>query len=291
MILFAGLILPLLFILFTYHVSGHVAALATKTYDVYDRPTPRRDTPRVGITPPLQLRQLTETNSRNAKVLNSKPTTSSSILRSPGAINHTQECVLWDPACHGNRTAALLNFFNKTMPILLEDSCFTTGPQSDMVCTKSALPGSSLINSWSAIRSWMRSPACQTAREEAHQLDPSIQTHRLDPNIEAYDSSVHAGCCGICGVGGPNVDVYYWESPNANTDCLSIVGTNVAPLLDGAMTEDGTTYWAVTTPGTDEGNSIFTTAVYTSANGISFKLRMCWLLPSSPRHWSSSCLL
>ena len=270
MILFAGLILELLFILCTYHVSGHATALATKIYDGYDRPTPRLDTPRASITAQLELRQFSDP--RN---VNSGPTSHPSILHAPITINNTQECVLWDPACHGNRSAALLNFFIETMPTLLDDSCFTTGPQSDMVCTKSPLPGPSLINAWSTIRSWMRSPACQTAREEAHRLDTSIQ---------AYDPPSHAGCCGDCGVGGPNVDVYYWESPHANTDCLSIVGTNVAPLLDGATTKGGKTYWAVTTPGTDEDNSIFTTAVYTSVNGISFKLRMCWRLPSFQRH-------
>lgn len=269
MILFAGSILLLLFILCNHHVSGHVVAFATKTYDVYDRPTPRLDTPWASITPRLQLRQFTEPSTHSTKALNSRPTAYPSILQSPVAINHTQECILWDPACHGNRSAALLDFFNETMPILLEDSCFTTEPQGNMVCSTSPLPGPSLINSWSTIRSWMRSPACQTAREEAHRLNPSIQAH---------DPPSHAGCCGNCGVGGPNVDVYYWESPNANTDCLSIVGTNVAPLLDGATTKEGTTYWAVTTPGTDEVNSILTTAVYTSVNGISFKLRMCWIL-------------
>lgn len=265
MVLFAGLILLLVLKIGNHRVPGSVAALAPKTYDVYDRPTPLLDTPWASITARLELRQFSD-----PRTVNSRQKTHPSILHTPVTINNTQECVLWDPACRGNRSAALLNFFNETMPTLIEDSCFTTGPQSDMVCTKSPLPGPSLINSWSTIRSWMRTPACQTAREEVHRLHPSIQAH---------DPPSHAGCCGSCGVGGPNVDVYYWESPNANTDCLSIIGTNVAPLLDGATTKEGTTYWAVTTPGTDEDDSIFTTAVYTSVNGISFKLRMCWILP------------
>lgn len=281
MILFASLISLLLFERGNHHVFGYVAAFAPQTYDVYDRPTtPRLDTPPPSITPGLELRQLLDPESHKAKILNSRrttgpsrPTTGSSILHAPVTINQTQECVLWDPACHGNRSAAILDFFNGTMPRLLEDSCFTTGPQWDMVCTQSPLPAPSLINSWSTIRSWMRSPACQTAQDEAH---------RLDSNIQAPAHSAYRGCCGGCGVGGPNVDVYYWESPNANTDCLSIVGTHMSPLLDGATTEGGSTYWAVTTHGTDEDNSIFTTAVYTSVNGISFKLRMFCMLPSIP---------
>ena len=274
MIRFASLIPLLLFTLCNHHVSGYVAAFATKTYDVYDRPTPRLDNSRAGITPPLELRQFSGPDSHNAKALNSRPTSHPSILQSPVTANNTQQCLLWDPACYGNRSAALLEFFDKTMPMLIEDSCFATGPQWDRVCTKSPSPGPSLIDSWSTMRSWMRSPACQTGREEANRLHPSVQTH---------DPPSSAGCCGNCAVGGPNVDVYFWESPDANTDCLSIVGTDVAPLLDGATTKGGTTYWAVTTPGTNENNAIVTTAVYTSVNGISFKLRMFWILPLIPK--------
>lgn len=73
--------------------------------------------------------------------------------------------------------------------------------------------------------------------------------------------------CGACVVGGPNVDVYYWPEPNVNTSCLSIIGTALSPPLAGATISNGATYW-----GYSDEEGYLTTMIYTSINGITFKL-------------------
>jgi len=243
------------------HASGYVARLAPKTYRAYDADaTGTLDAYKAKITPNLTPRQLMDPDSQMAQYFNSRPTSYPSKAYTPVTINSTEDCVLWDPTCHGDRNAALIDFFNNTQSQLINDPCFTVGKEYDISCTENK-PGPSLVNYWSTVRSWMREPACQTARDEAHQLLSRIQP--LD---------IYTNCCGDCGVGGPNVDVYYWESPNPNTDCLSIIGTEVAPPLEGASTIGTMTYWGVTTVDTDEFNSILTTMLYTSVNGINFKM-------------------
>ena len=76
--------------------------------------------------------------------------------------------------------------------------------------------------------------------------------------------------CGICDVGGPNVDVYYWPQPSANTSCLSIIGPTANPPLAGATTADGVTYWGYTN--TDAPHNVIQTMQLTSINGITFKM-------------------
>ena len=76
--------------------------------------------------------------------------------------------------------------------------------------------------------------------------------------------------CGVCGVGGPNVDVYYWPQPSANTSCLSIIGPTPSPPLAGATTANGVTYWGYTN--TDAPHNVIQTMQLTSINGITFKM-------------------
>lgn len=76
--------------------------------------------------------------------------------------------------------------------------------------------------------------------------------------------------CGPCGVGGPNVDVYYWPQSNANTSCLNIIGPTPRPPLAGATSSNGLTYWGSTN--TNEPHEVITTMVLTSINGITFKM-------------------
>ena len=149
------------------------------------------------------------------------------------------------------------------MSRLIDDSCFTTGPDWNSVCTESVQPDEALINYWSTVRSFMREPECQSSRNEVHALISTI------PSYE----DLYGNCCGDCGIGGPNVDVYYWESPNANTDCLSIIGTEVKPPLDGATTIKNMTYWGTVTAPGSSWHSVKTTMIYTSINGIYFKMR------------------
>jgi len=243
--------------------SGYVAP-APRTYTIYDASsTVAAHGPK--ITNKIKLRQAMDPDSQMAKQFASRPLSYASVSYSPVKVNNaSEECVLWDSNCKGSRSAAIEEFFNRkngTMGKLLEDACFTQGPYWDLSCTQTPKPAPTQTQYWSTVRRWMRQPACETAWTSAR--DMGLQ------DVFAYPG----GCCGGCAVGGPNVDVYYWKSPNASTDCLTIVGTTAAPLLAGATTAGTMTYWGVTTPNTDEYNSIMTTALYTSINGVTFKQR------------------
>ena len=71
------------------------------------------------------------------------------------------------------------------------------------------------------------------------------------------------GCCGTCIIQGKNVDVYYWPEPDADTSCLSIVGTDVQPIDYGATSLRclGKKYWGCTTLVPGSSISTITTAV------------------------------
>ena len=146
------------------------------------------------------------------------------LLYRPAVINETVECLLWNPTCTGNRSEALKEFFNVTGGTLFDltsDLCFTDDPK----CIASRVPPqSSSIRS--LVKSWMRQPACSTAAAEA-----SKTGYHLPLGFSDGD-----GCCGSCGIEAPNVDVYYWPSPERSTECLSTIGTTVRPLLEGATT-------------------------------------------------------
>lgn len=78
----------------------------------------------------------------------------------------------------------------------------------------------------------------------------------------------HTGRRGTCVINGPNVDVYYWPSPNADTLCLSIIGDKPVDILSGATTStsDGEiiTYWG--RPGG------VVESIYSSIGGVTFKV-------------------
>ena len=77
--------------------------------------------------------------------------------------------------------------------------------------------------------------------------------------------------CGVCQVGGPNVDVYYWPQANPNTSCLSIIGPTPSPPLAGATMLNGATYWGYTTMFNGTVKTL-TTMLLTTINGITFKM-------------------
>ena len=262
-------------LLYSRHVHGYAiqqpgqapVQAAAKTYRVYDA-NPTENAFQSRMTPGLHPRQLMDPDSQMAQYFASRPTSYSSIPYAAASVNNTEVCILWDPTCKGDRNQALVKFFERpekdgVMAKLLEDSCFTTGPDWNSHCTETPKPDESLIKYWSTVRSFMRNSQCQTSRMSAHNLVSTIQGLG-----DLYDN-----CCGDCGIGGPNVDVYFWESPNANTDCLSIIGTEVKPPLDGATTEGSMTYWGtITAPGV-QWKSVKTTMLYTSVNGVYFKMR------------------
>ena len=207
-------------------------------------------------------------------------TANSTSLYPDSHFNVSEECVLWDDTCHGDKQNAASVFFGKTLAALLENECFTVtdsaedvvvglndvGDEEQAPFDSAQCPGGisgippATSSLWSTLKSWMREPACASS---------SLEYSSTIRQPQAQD--VIYGCCGPCAIGGPNVDVYYWPSPKANTSCLSIIGTSVNPPTEGATTALGYTYWGYMP--TDATEPV-TTMVYTSINGIYFKMPM-----------------
>ena len=173
-------------------------------------------------------------------------------------------CALWDPSCKGNKTMAAEEFFGQgkanssgTMFDLLLDPCFD-GRGTDASgtnCTSSLLDPASASFS-SAAKSYMREPQCSKDYEY----------------IYPVSSRTFDDCCGTCYIYGPNVDVYYWPEPSADTSCLSIIGSDVIPLNVGAQTDEaGVVYWAASTNLYDIYVPTVTTALITTINGVVVK--------------------
>lgn len=173
-------------------------------------------------------------------------------------------CALWDPSCKGNKTLAAEEFFAQgkanssgTMFDLLLDPCFD-GRGTDASgtnCTSSLLDPASASFS-SAAKSYMREPQCSKDYE----------------SIYPVSSRTFDDCCGTCYIYGPNVDVYYWPEPGADTSCLSIIGSDVVPLDIGAQTDEaGVVYWAASTNLYDIYVPTVTTALITTINGVVVK--------------------
>ena len=210
-------------------------------------------------------------------------TANSTSLYPNSYFNVSEACILWDDTCQGDKQNAASIFFGKTLEALLENECFTVtdsaevpfvglnhivdegpSPFDPAQCpggTAGVPPATSSL--WSTLKSWMREPACASSS-----LEYSSAVHQRPAQAVIY------GCCGPCAIGGPNVDVYYWPSPEANTSCLNIIGTSVNPPTEGATTDDGYTYWGYTTTDAHIINNIVTTMVYTSINGVYFKMPM-----------------
>lgn len=98
-------------------------------------------------------------------------------------------------------------------------------------------------------------------------------------------------CCSLCLITAQNVDVYYWPEPDADTSCLSIVGSSVNPPLYGAThgiiqsagiaAPSAITYWGCTVQDPISGPSYVTTARITSIGPVTFKKPLVdpWLAP------------
>ena len=230
-------------------VSSH-ALFAPELYNLEYRklaPATAANGPEVK-TRPMMPRQL-DPDSQLAQWMNPKTNYT--------AFNVSEECILWDDTCKGDREKALNIFFNQTLNGLLQDKCFTApGPLDSNQCTGTASVPTASSLLWSTLKSWMREPACTSSALE-------------------YRSASRT-CCGSCSVGGPNVDVYYWPSPNANTSCLSIIGTVINQPTEGATTGDPFgTYWGYTTMGGNTNSPhviTIPTVLYTSINGQYFKM-------------------
>ena len=183
----------------------------------------------------------------------------------PATINANRDCLLWDDQCQGNRSVALLDFFNQTLLRLYYDPSFVEGGRRWQTCFQSVAPLSASLTS--KVKSWMRQPECMDSWHEA-----SKQFKGIFGGLVSHD------CCGDCNIGGLEVEVYYWPSPNADTSCLDTIGTGdkVDPPLNDATTSCKTpvepdicwTYWGYV----DAKGKTQTTEVFTSINGVTWKM-------------------
>ena len=240
------------------------------------------------------------------------------------ATNFSDQCLLWDPSCTGNRTLAIQKFFGIAFADaeldgddldgngkLIDNACFlqnSVANQSD--CDRYNPP--ERLSDFGKIKNWMRSQQCVAAADEwmamtgsswdivfggKHMGDLGIIAQSADSDDNPDSNS--PSCCGTCNVFAQNVDLYYWLEPDANLSCLSIIGkSSNLPLEYGATTsiDYGSTqlYWGcnATSSGTIEGEPgvsttrtyVLTTAEITTIGSLSVKV-------SSISPWSSSpCL-
>ena len=120
----------------------------------------------------------------------------------------------------------------------------------------------------SKFEEWFRSPQCPS----------SISSRAARLNTKVPDGLEDSTCCGKCSIQGSGaVDLYYWPSPDANTQCLSVVGNTVSPLLQDATTTTRTlapnwftteTYWGCTLRTPSSCISIITTSRETVLPGF-----------------------
>ena len=195
----------------------------------------------------------------------------------PGPPLHLKdECLLWNASCTGNRTLALDEFFERTLAFLQENECFVH--HENPSCSKLVSPDT--MSEFAVIKTWMRSPQCLSSSSE----------HQVIQGGTPMPYTLGTTCCDICQISAQNVDIYYWPDPNANTSCLSIVGSGVNPPLYGATSvitmpvspfNTTITYWGCTAQDPSSGLSYITTALLTSRGSITFKepLLNPWSVP------------
>ena len=172
------------------------------------------------------------------------------------------DCLLWDGSCSGNRTAAITNFFETGQYALQMSPCFSNQTQDNQTLNCSP----KVLKEAEKIKDWMRSPQCMASQTK-------------------YGNVIdEPTCCGSCFLGAPNVDVYYWPEPDANTSCLSLVGNSIHPidygattassvdyLWNGSATESSWIYWGCTTSNSARGLNTITTASIPYIDHIPYK--------------------
>lgn len=220
-----------------------------------------------------------------------------------------EACALWDPKCKTNLTEEALfnNFFNgvmnSTVQQLKDDPCFVDLGYNETTCHGKPIDPKNASLSIAA-KSYLRSPQCSSDynslwlkyskftkpltstltnmighnyikwnNDNRYQetYPPGLLTLTHDPiQPEKTDCG-----CGQCNLYGPNVDVFYWPEPGSDGSCLSIVGTEVKPLLEGVKTaKNGDLFWGTVTNSYDIYVGTQTTAVLMTINGITIKQRV-----------------
>ena len=227
------------------------------------------------------------------------------------ATNFSDQCLLWDPSCSGNRTLAIEKYFDVAFSEsadnswkngnLLVNDCFQQNNdvnQSD--CDTYNPPGR--MAEFSEIKNWMRSPQCISAANEwvamgGNKSKLEFLAQDAGPGYEGT-SKVLSTCCGSCEMNAATVDLYYWPELDANLSCLSIIGESVRPLDYGATSSiiverysDHTVlYWGCEStlahPFTREdytsSTTVYTTAEITTIGSLTVKMSLISPWSSSP---------
>lgn len=166
--------------------------------------------------------------------------------------NFTDQCLLWDASCSGNRTLAIEKFFDIAFSDqtndsdvkgnLLDNDCFI-GTAYDSGVNESdwdTYNSPERLSDFNRIKTWMRSSQCVTAANEwinmtgypwGYVFDAGMNVSQAGDSSWWTDNSSAAtpSCCGVCDISAQNVDLYYWPDPDANLSCLSIIGESVKP--------------------------------------------------------------
>ena len=138
-------------------------------------------------------------------------------------------CYLWNSSCSSQSTLGLKNI-QTILALSYYNPCFGGGCQC-MVDGMPAPPAST--SSLASLVEFLRSPQCP---------------------VLFNSTSI---CCGRYGTGRCHfgltaIDLYYWPVANANTSCLSVVGSDTTPLGQGATTverpymQSSLVYWIST---------------------------------------------
>jgi len=171
--------------------------------------------------------------------------------------NLSEQCLLWNSSCSGNRSLAMDTFFSDTWK-LAKHSCFRI--PTDENCAR--LYDADQLSHFQAIKDWMGTPQCLSSELEFD------EKHRLaTAYFDRWDS-----CCDSCELNAEKTDMFYWPDANADTSCLSIVGENPHPIDYGATTDPfGKIYWGCSTSDSRSGLVNITTAKLWSFGSVSTK--------------------
>ena len=168
-------------------------------------------------------------------------------------------CALWDDSCSGDKTLAANTFFSSKSKAVLSNTCFFGDvpyfSYPGVECTASNPPGRMSV--FNDLINWMRTPQCLSVVSNYNSRHPG--KHPTE----------NRNCCGSCSLNADRVDIFYWQDPDADTSCLSIIddpdvakGATVVydtRVITGDTVVDSQTMWLCTN--TEHGQS----TVYTNA--------------------------
>ena len=178
-------------------------------------------------------------------------------------------CALWDDSCSGDKTLAANTFFSSKSNVVLSNTCFQgdlPGIYPAVQCTASNPPGR--MSAFGGLLDWMRSPQCSSVESNYYSQHPG--KHPTETR----------NCCGSCSLNADKVDIFYWQDPDADTSCLSIVddpdvakGATVSydtRVITGDTVVDSLTMWLCTN--TEHGKStVLTNAILQNEDSITWR--------------------